>query len=128
MDQKEYAQWIGNDPAERHRRTEYQEELQRWLHIIGDQARVYADVNKQDRFGNILLTTIGTMADLERLGLTLTDGLHLRFWMEDVDEHGQDDPILFEGTAFFDQSSAQWKAKVDPQNIRWASERKTSSS
>jgi len=84
--------------------------------------RVYADPQKRGG-RSILLTTAGTLQDLSRLGIELSDGLPLRMWRDDGDEEGRSDPLLFEGTARWDADLDCWVADVDWESFRHASGR-----
>jgi len=86
--------------------------------------RVYADFNKQDRDGRLVLTCAGTKQDLERLGLTLSDGLKLLFYADDTDENGKPDDIEVEGVVTYDPTNERWVAAYQAGEIRHASERK----
>jgi hypothetical protein len=47
-----------------------------WTVTSTSQPRIFADFNKSgDREDSVRLTTLGTRADLERLGLTLSQGM-----------------------------------------------------
>jgi hypothetical protein len=48
--------------------------------------------------------------------MTLTEGMTVGFWMDDADDRGQEDNLLFEGTVHFDAHRQQWYALID-----WAS-------
>ena len=78
---------------------------------------IYADLNKFAS-GAIPLTTIGTRRDLEMYEITLEENLALVFYMDDVDENGNADNLIFPGIVQFDAANQVWVAKVDPDQIK----------
>jgi len=90
-----------------------------------DTQRIYADLNKWEEVNGdfrVILTTLGTRQDLQKYGITLEEGLRLTFWMDDGDDAGNLDPLYFDGVVHYDESTQNWVAVVDPENIRNASE------
>jgi len=45
----------------------------------------------------LVLATRGTLDDLSRLKITLTEGMEATFYSDDADEHGNSDPIEVDG-------------------------------
>lgn len=86
--------------------------------------RVYADFNKQDKEGRLVLTCSGTQQDLLRLGLVLSDGLKVLFYADDTDENGNPDDIEVEGVVKYDLTKKRWVAFIRHEDIRHASELK----
>ncbi len=87
--------------------------------------RVYADLNKWEEVNGefrVILTTLGTHKDLQRLGITLEEGLVLDFQMDDEDANGSPDPLYFQGTIRFDEDARHWVAVIVREDIRSASE------
>lgn len=80
--------------------------------------RIYADFQKTDDHGRLVLSTRGTRHDLERAGIELQEGLMLTFYMDDADDEGNPDPIVAEGTVRFDDSIRQWVAEIDWDAVR----------
>lgn len=90
--------------------------------------RVYADFNKQDKEGHLVLNSVGTQRDLQQLGLTLRDGLKLLLYADDTDENGNPDDIEVEGVVRYDSANNQWIAVYQQTAIRHASEKVDDSS
>ncbi len=59
------------------------------------------------------LDLVGTIKDLAESGLTLTEGMKVDFWMDDGNDDGEEDNLLFEGTVHFDPKRQQWYALID---------------
>ena len=78
---------------------------------------IYADLNKYGS-GGVILTTIGTRRDLEKYGIALQENLALTFYMDDVDENGKPDNLIFSGIVHFDEANQQWVAKIDWDQIK----------
>ncbi|MGB7200670.1 MAG: hypothetical protein WBD16_00215 [Pyrinomonadaceae bacterium] len=79
---------------------------------------IYADTNKYDGEYRLILTCQGTKRDLAKFGITLTEGLTLTFYMDDADDEGNRDDLIFEGTVHFDQIKRHWVAEVDWDQIK----------
>jgi hypothetical protein len=62
------------------------------------------------------LDRVGTMDDLARSRLVLTEGMILTFYDYDASEKSDDDKLLFEGAVHYDSSRQKWYALID-----WAS-------
>lgn len=83
--------------------------------------RVYADLNKIGGH-RVYLTCLGTREDMERHGLTMQEGMALRFWTDDEDLEGNADPFLFEGIVTFDTEYGVWAADLDWKRLRHVSD------
>lgn len=59
------------------------------------------------------LDRVGTMEDLAKSGMTLSEGMKVGFWMDDANDRGEEDNLLFEGTVHFDAQRQQWYALID---------------
>ena len=69
--------------------------------------------------------TKGTFDDLAEGGITVLEGMRLKFYDSDADEGGQPDDLLFEGSAHFIPDRG-WGAIIDAKSFHWESdERKT---
>lgn len=79
---------------------------------------IYADFQKVDDEDRLVLSTIGTQRDLDKAGIALQDGLELLFWCDDLDDDGQRDDLLVEGTVLFDTDRDRWVAAVDWGRLR----------
>lgn len=75
--------------------------------------RIYADFHNLDDENRIRLTTKGTAEDLRRLGIELSEGLPLTFYMDDADDQGNRDDLLVDGTVHFSAEVQCWVAKVN---------------
>jgi hypothetical protein len=64
----------------------------------------------------------GTLADIERTGLKLQEGLIVHFYCADGDGQNNRDDLLFEGTVHFDSDKDQWYAIIDQNSYRHESE------
>lgn len=84
--------------------------------------KIYADFHRLDEDNRILLTTIGTQQDLQRLGIELQDGMALTFYMDDADEAGNADDIMIDGMAHFSALEKRWVGVVDWNEVYHASD------
>lgn len=86
------------------------------------QPRIYVDFLKTDDDGRLVLTCMGTHRDLEAQALQLCDGLIVNVYSDDLDEHGQPDDLIAEGTVRFDAANQRWVLELDHASIRHASD------
>ncbi len=84
--------------------------------------KIYADFQNLDDANRLRLTCVGTIQDLERQGVELTDGLLLTLYTDDADDRGQPDEMRAEGVAHYDEAQRCWVAEVDWNGIRHASD------
>jgi hypothetical protein len=84
--------------------------------------KVYADFQNLDDANRLRLTCAGTLADLEREGIRLREGLALTFYTDDADDQGQPDELRVEGVVRYDHESQCWVAAVDWDALRHASD------
>ena len=84
--------------------------------------RIYADFHNLDDDNRIRLTTVGTLRDLQRLGVQLEEGMPLTLYMDDADDHGHSDDIMIDGTAHFSTADMCWVGAVNWENVYHASE------
>lgn len=89
-----------------------------------DGAKVYADFQKVDDEGRLILTCAGTARDLARHRIELREGLVLAFYSDDADDEGAPDDLLAEGTVQYDAAAGRWVALLDRGAIRHASDRR----
>ena len=83
-----------------------------------DRPRVYCDFNKcLDRI-TYGLNTIGTAADLERLGLRLTAGMALTLYDYDSVENGDPAWLLADGVVV-ELPSGDLAVEAEPETFRW---------
>jgi hypothetical protein len=84
--------------------------------------RVYADPQKTDDDGRLLLVCTGTHEDLTRYEISLREGLSLNFWADDEDEDGNADPLVFTGTVQYNPAESSWVAEIDGDGFRHLSD------
>ena len=87
-----------------------------------DDAKVYADFQKVDDEGRLILTCAGTARDLARHRIELREGLVLTFYSDDADDDGNPDDLLVEGTVRYDAAAGHWVALIDWGAIKHASD------
>jgi hypothetical protein len=85
-------------------------------------ARVYADFQKVDDEGRLILTCQGTLQDLARHGIELREGLVLTFYSDDADDEGNPGDLIAEGLVQFDRNANHWTATINWQAIKHASD------
>lgn len=84
--------------------------------------RVYADFQKVDDDGRLILTCRGTAIDLARHGVVLSEGLRLTLYVDDAGADGQPDDLIVEGVVEYDRAAGHWTARIDWNAIRHASD------
>jgi hypothetical protein len=85
--------------------------------------RVYADFQNLDDANRLRLTCAGTKQDLQRLGITLREGLMLTLYADDADDAGQTDELLADGVVQYDEGAKCWVAAIDWSALYHASDR-----
>jgi hypothetical protein len=85
-------------------------------------SKIYADFQNLDDANRLRLNCVGTLQDLERQGVRLTDGLIVTFYTDDADDRGQPDEMRAEGVVHYDAVQSCWVAEVDWNNIWHASD------
>lgn len=83
---------------------------------------IYADTNKYDEEYRLILTTFGTHRDLEKHKIILENGLNLTFYMDDADENGNEDNLIFDGEVQYDELNKRWVAVINWDNFRHVSD------
>ena len=76
--------------------------------------RIYADFQKTDDQGRLVLTTIGTRNDLARKGITLSPELVMEFYTEDESST----IIIVKGKVCYDAEKERWLAEVDWNTVK----------
>jgi hypothetical protein len=71
--------------------------------------RVFVDFQNADRHGRVRLNTVGTLQDLNHLGITLREGTEMLLYCLEFE---------IEGTATYSAEEGLWVAKVNSDNIR----------
>ena len=84
--------------------------------------RIYVDFHKVDNQGRLVLTTLGTIKDLDRYGIELKEGMRLAFYSDDEDMEGHPDELRVDGTVLYDTDRGRWIAEIDWNEIRHASD------
>ena len=84
--------------------------------------RIYADFQKVDDRGRLILTCQGTLQDLAHHGIELREGLVLTFYSDDADDQGNPDELVVEGLVEYDGNAHHWTAAIDWQAIKHASD------
>jgi len=87
--------------------------------------KIYADFQNLDDFNRLRLTCAGTLEELKNQEIELKEGMLLTFYTDDVDDHGQPDELLTEGTMHYNGDEQYWVASIDWSAIRHASEEKS---
>ena len=82
---------------------------------------IYADFQNLDEEGRIRLNTVGTVEDLNRLSIELSDGLNLVLYTDDADEAGNVDDLLVNAKAMYSRDEKSWFAVADWTSLRHAS-------
>ena len=85
-------------------------------------SKVYADFQNLDEQNRLRLTCAGTRRDLERLGITLREGMALTLYTDDANDAGQPDELLAEGVVHYNETEKCWVAAIDWRAIRHASD------
>ncbi|MGD0368963.1 MAG: hypothetical protein ABSA94_16025 [Acidobacteriaceae bacterium] len=71
--------------------------------------RIYADFNNCDRSGRVRLNTVGTFADLNRLGISLQEGAELMV---------SDSELEVEAVTTFSAEESIWVAEFNIHRLR----------
>jgi hypothetical protein len=83
---------------------------------------IYADFQNLDDDNRLKLTCAGTLQDLERQGIHLSEGLVLTLYTDDADDEGRPDQLRAEGHVQYNKTEQCWVAEIDWANLRHASE------
>ena len=83
--------------------------------------RVYVDFHNADPQGRVRLNTTGTLEDLVRQQVHLSEGLLLDLYSDDADDTGAADELLVKGRVEFSRDEHTWVAVVDWAQIGHAS-------
>jgi hypothetical protein len=70
--------------------------------------RVFVDFNNSDRLGRVRLNTVGTVQDLNRLGIVLHEGAAMILRSFELEA---------EGTVTYSSEEGMWVAAIDWDNI-----------
>lgn len=80
--------------------------------------KIYADFHNADKQGRLRLNCVGTLEDLARQQVQLSDGLRLTLFSEDRDVHGQPSELQAEGIVAYAPDEKCWVAVIDWEAIR----------
>ena len=85
---------------------------------------IYCDFNARMTDDGFSLETRGSVDDLSKLGLDLDNAVGLRFvfQMDDADDDGQPDDIMFIGTVKFDEEWGYLAVMDTPKDFFWRSQ------
>jgi hypothetical protein len=83
---------------------------------------IYADFQNADAQGRLRLNCVGTVKDLARQQVQLSEGLLLILYSDDANEQGREDRLIADGTATYSQAEQCWVAVIDWDKIRHESE------
>jgi hypothetical protein len=72
--------------------------------------KIFADFNNTDRMHRVRLTTVGTLEDLRRMGITLESGLQII--LDDSEE------LVASGVVEFSEEENIWVAKINWDEIK----------
>jgi hypothetical protein len=86
--------------------------------------RIYADFNRIDEHGWVLLDRRGTIDDLNKFGVELREGLQLTLYMDDADSFGNPDDLEIDAEVCLNKRLNIWAGRFDPEAFRHASERR----
>jgi hypothetical protein len=67
--------------------------------------KIFADFNNTDRMHRVRLTTVGTLEDIKRMGITLESGLQII--LDDSEE------LVASGVVEFSEEENIWVAKIN---------------
>lgn len=92
-----------------------------------DRPRLYVDLNEMVTDTRVLLSKTDVKVDSSGQAITLWEGLKVFAYMDDIDEHGQDDNIILEGYCtryeeFGKTSPAKWCLEIEGRFPAWQSE------
>ena len=85
--------------------------------------RIYADFQKINSEGLLILSTQGSSRDLAMIP-SLSDGVSVVFYSDDEDDYGNPDELEVEGKLRYDQKNGTWLGSFNPAEIRHASDRR----
>ena len=84
--------------------------------------RIYADFQKVDPNGFLILTAQGSLRDLNLLP-DLKEGCGVVFYSDDENDKGEPDELEVEGALKFDSERKIWLGVYNTKGFRYASER-----
>jgi hypothetical protein len=86
--------------------------------------RIYADFNKLDENRSAILVCLGTKIDLDKLGLTLQEGMEVTLYQPDeVDENGLPDDLEVDAVIAFHKELKCWVGRFIWEDLSYRSEK-----
>lgn len=89
-----------------------------------DKARIYVDFNEMVDYNIVLLSKDDRKMDSQRNIITFYEGMPVSIYMDDVDENGQADNLIAEGTAikmdlrkYPGWKHVKWVCRIDSNGI-----------
>jgi hypothetical protein len=87
-----------------------------------NELRIYADFQKVDAAGLLVLTAHGSIRDLDAIGEP-REGKRVVFYSDDENDSGEADELEVDGELKFDSKQNIWLGIYNPNAFRHASER-----
>jgi hypothetical protein len=84
--------------------------------------KIYVDFGNADAKGRVRLNCNGTLEDLARLKIQLSQGLTLTLYSDDEDADGKPDELRVSGTSEYSAEEQTWVAVIDWSAIHHASD------
>lgn len=84
--------------------------------------RIYADFQKLDSAGRLVLTAAGSLRDIATLGENLRDHLSVIFYADDLNDEDAPDDLEVEGYLLYDSENGYWLGTYNPDGFRHASD------
>lgn len=83
---------------------------------------IYADFQKLDDSGRLILSCAESINDIERFKTVLSQGMEVTFYSDDCDDEGKGDAIYVDGTIEYDNEANAWFGLYDRNKFRHASD------
>lgn len=84
--------------------------------------RIYADFNNADNRGRVRLNCAGTAEDLQRLQLSLREGMLVTLYADDLNAQGELDELFADGSVTYSNEESCWVALIDWKAVRHRSD------
>lgn len=85
--------------------------------------RIYADFQKLDNNGNAILKTVGTAEDLDKLKISLQEGMAVVLYETDINSNGESDPLEVDAIIKFSAEHNCWVGVFSRSELCYRSER-----
>ncbi len=86
--------------------------------------KIYADFQKLDDEGRLILICAGTKKDIEDQGVSLSPGTSVIFYSDDCADDGAEDELMVDGSVEYDEDNKRWVGLFDSNGFRHASDDK----